>query len=256
MNIDEYRALKAEIESGGAEDAQAEQTPTATLEQEVETTPEVSVQPEPQQVETPTGNPEVQVEPDKLSAYEQELAELRQAKADADKQLQQASIAQEYYNKLMEDPEYAKVFAKDKGLTYIDPKEMEYKQLQDNYNSLLLERDIENMQIKYKDFDANQVIQFAVENSIGKLEDAYLLNKARNGFPQPSQIVDTDALREQIRQDILNELQSSVDTSSMIGTPGGGKPVQASAPELTAQESRVAKGLGMSPAEYAKWKNK
>ena len=270
MNIDEYRAMKAEMEQEqpegtGVENAQIEQSPVVTPEQGTQETEQVQPPSEPATQQEPVGQAEIpstikygeaEYEVESLIKAKEEAEALRQQQAQIQAQLQQTQIAQQYYNKLMENPEYAKAFAQNNGLTYIDPKEQAVQELQSRYNQVLLEREIEVMQIKHKDFNPQEVVKFAYEKGISNLEDAYLLHKARNDSPK-QEAIDINTIREQIRQEIQNELQSNVNTGSLIGgSGGGGKPVQSSAPELSAQEMKVARGLGLSPKEYAFYKNK
>lgn len=270
MNIDEYRAMKAELEqeqvdeTGGVDNAQVEQSSIVTPEQSAEETEQVQPSQEPAveqgtdgQTEVPStikyGEAEYEVE--SLIKAKQEAEVLRQQQMQIQQQLQQAQVAQQYYAKMMENPDYAKAFAQNNGLAYIDPKEQAVQELQSRYNQMLLEREIENMQIKYKDFNPQEVVQFAYNKGIGNLEDAYILMGARNGGNKENP--DLTSIREQIRQEIQNELKLNVNTGSLIGgSGGGGKPVQTSAPELSDQEMKVAKGLGLTPKEYAFYKNK
>lgn len=269
MNIDEYRAMKAELEqeqveqTGGADDAQVEQNPTVTPEQSPEKAEQVQSPQEPAPEQSTDGQTEVpsvikygeaEYEVESLIKAKQEAEILRQQQIEVQRQLQQAQVAQQYYQKLMENPEYAKAFAQNNGLAYIDPKEQAVQELQNRYNQVLLEREIENMQIKYKDFNPQEVVKFAYDKKIGNLEDAYILMNARTGKQETP---DINTIREQIRQEIQNELQLNVNTGSLIGgSGGGGKPVQSNAPELSAQEIKVARGLGLTPKEYAFYKNK
>ena len=271
MNIDEYRAFKAQQEqesAGGAGDVQVEQTTATMPEQNIQETGQVQPTPEQAQIqetvhdepETPqipstikVGDAEYSV--DELIQARTEAETLRQQQAAAAAQLEQAAIAQQYYSKMMENPEYAQAFAQNNGLTYIDPKEQAVQELQQRYDQMLLEREIDNMKLKYQDFDPQEVVKFAVDRQINNLEDAYLLNKARTGSLQQKESIDKDAIAEQIRQEVLAELKSEVNTGSLIGGGGSGKVVQDDTPQLSATEIRVAQGLGMTPLEYAKWKN-
>ena len=270
MNIDEYREMKAEMEkeqadeTGGVDNAQVEQSTAVTPEQSPQETEQVQPSQEPAPEQVPNGQTEVpstikygetEYEVESLIQAKQEAEILRQQQAQVQSQLQQAQVAQQYYAKLMENPDYAKAFAQNNGLTYVDPKEQAVQELQSRYNQMLLEREIENMQIKHKDFNPQEVVKFAYDKGIGNLEDAYILMNARNGGKQENP--DMASIREQIRQEVQNELKSSVNTGSLIGgSGGGGKPIQSSAPELSSQEIKVARGLGLSPKEYAFYKNK
>lgn len=267
MNIDEYLEIKNAEPVEEKPDAQVEHQTAPVVEENIQEAPEASeiVQPEGiEQTQTevdalPQPQTETQqVNFDEYQKAQQELERLRGESATLYKQNQQARIAQEYYNKMMEDPGYAKVFAEKNGLQYVDPAQQAVVELEQKYNDLLLEREIENMQIKYKDFDPQQVIQLAVNKGINSLEDAYLLSKVAGGSTTaPSTgTIDPVSLKEQIRQEVLNELQSNVDTSSMIGASGGGtKRVTENTPQLTQAEKRVAQNMKMTDQEYLKWKN-
>jgi phage I-like protein len=62
-----------------------------------------------------------------------------------------------------------------------------------------------------------------------------------------------DELRAQIRQEIMEELKNnSLQTQSIISSSDQTNSVKEEV-QLSAQEMRVARGLGMSPSEYAKW---
>lgn len=258
MNIDEYLAIKNEPTNEVEEVAQTQSETTDVTQADVPEATEAIVPSQPETVEpteTKTEQPEVTY--DEFVKTQQELEQMRQVSANMNRQIQQAQVAQQYYDKMMQDPGYAKVFAEKNGLTYIDPQQQAVVELEQKYNDLLLQREIENMQIKYPDFDPKEVIQTAVDRGLNSLEDAYVLSKARSkGEAQPIQNTDVNSLKEQIRQELLNELQSGVDTGTLVGASGGGaKPITNDAPSLSSAELRVAQNMKMSPDEYAKWKN-
>ena len=262
MNLDEYRALKAQQTETNGEggDAQIQQPTAETLEASVSQTVEVQPQPvdtaiETPQVETPKtikyGESEYELE--KLIEAQQRAEQLAQEQERLKQEVERADIAQKYFNKMMENPGYAKTFAENNGLEFYDPKDLKIQQLEKQYNKVLLDKEIENLQIKHKDFNPDEIIPFAVQNEIKSLEDAYLLHKTKNGGT--TQTIDADAIKEQIRQELLNELRLNVNTDSIIGTSGTGGIVTAqSAPSLSPAEARVAKSLKMSPEEYIKYK--
>lgn len=258
MNIDEYRAMKAQ------ENEQAPQQPTETPEivtpEVVEpTTPEPT--PDAPIEETPPTQPlEVDIDGKPVPIDELTQGYLRQSDytrktQELARERERIKIAEEYYNALHADPERAKEFASEHKLPYIDPKEMEVKELQSKYEDLLLEKEINLLSTKYPDFDATEVVKTAVEKQLVNLEDAYLLTKSMRSEANVAPPIDIEALSEQIRQQVLQELQSSVDTTSLIGKGGSTKPVTENPVELTPQEAKVARAMKMSPAEYAKWKN-
>lgn len=259
MNIDEYLAIKAsEMESGHV--AQAEQAPTTTIGEGVQETPQGVGAPEPQEPEATVGSEipsvikygEQEFKVEELVQTKQQFEELTKEQQRIQQELEDARVAREYYQAMMKNPAYAKTFAENNGLKFVDPSEQEKLSIERKYNQLLLEREIENMQLKHKDFNPKEVISFAVERNINNLEDAYLLHKARSGGDKE---MDVNALKEQILQEVKNELQYTVNTGSMIGASGGGaKQVQDSAPVLSSHELKIAQNLGLSPQEYAKFK--
>jgi len=64
-----------------------------------------------------------------------------------------------------------------------------------------------------------------------------------------------EKLKEELRKEILKEIESNVETSSII-TPNGGGVVEApDTPTLSQSEIKVATSMGMTPAEYAAWRD-
>lgn len=277
MDLDMYRALKAEEQATQQKEAtpyaQVEHKPVDTLEdflEETGTTPQVATEPVEQTMPPEIAEPTPPVQPEQtnkitydgqeydvadLIKQTAELGTLRQNAERLYKENEKNTTAVQYFNKMMEDPEYAKAFASDRGLPFIDPKDQAVQELEQNYRNLLLERDIQMLQTKHADFDAQSVVQFALDKQIPSLEDAYILHKAQNGNVQHVEQPTPEQLKEQIRQEILAELQSTqVDTGSLIGVNGAGKPVVQSAPQLSAKEISIASEFGLSPADYAKYK--
>lgn len=249
MNLDEYRALKAEQETEGAQaDAQAEQGTTTVSQEVVQETTQEPTAPQAEVGETTT-----QEVPSEVEAIIAERDRLAQEQQQLQRALQEAEEAKVWYSKINEDPDYAKAFAESKGLTYVDPQSKAVQELEQRYQSLLLERDIQNLSIKYKDFDPQTVIQTALDKGIKNLEDAYLLNKST---AQPQQAIDIEAIKEQIRQELQSELQSTVSTTSMIGAGAGSPNVQPTDIELSSKELKIAQNMGMSPKEYHTWKTR
>lgn len=255
MNLDEYRAIKNQTE-GNATNAQTEHQPTQTVEQNVSQTPEVPASPESLAVqETATKI--------KFGEQEYDVEQLVQAKQQADSlaleqerlkdEVAQANLAQQYFNKMMENPTYAETFAQNNGLQYVDPNQQKIQALEKQYNKVLLDQEISNLKTKYDDFNQSEVVKFAVDSGIKNLEDAYLLKKTKSA-ETVAKGMDANAIKEQIRQEILNELRLEVNTTSLIGAGTGGMQTQASAPQLTPAELNVAKRMKMTPEEYLKFK--
>ena len=248
MNIDQYREEQARIQSEleAEQGAQTEQGAVAVVEQGVQET----VQEEQPSTETATETT-AQIEPQPDPRVEELQRQLQEAQG----YLTQAQEAKIWFDKINENPEYAKAFAEDKGLAYIDPKDRAVKEIERRYQDMLVEKEIQALSTKYPDFDPQTVVGTAVQKGLNNLEDAYLLSKVANGgVAEMGNNVDVKALTEQIRQEVLNELQSQVSTTSMIGAGNGSTAVQPSGVELTAKELKVAQEFGISPAEYQKLK--
>lgn len=266
MNIDEYRAMVAQeaeqptIVEGGIADVQTDESATTPIEQAVQTPPQEELTP-------PNGSAEetaiVVPEEIEIDGVKVPVDELRQGylrQQDYTKKTQelarernQTTVAKQYFDAINSDPEFAESVARRFELPYVSAEDAKYQELEKNYNTLVVEREIESLQAKYDDFNAQEVIQTAVSKGMNSLEDAYLLTRAY--APTESPALDINELTEQIRQSVLNELKSEVDTNSIIGSPSGAQPVQSSVVELSAGELKVARGMGLTPQEYSKWKN-
>lgn len=267
MNIDEYRAMVAQeaevpvvTTEGGIPDVQVNQSTTVAPEQTVQTPGETQPIPNDSAIETETAlAPQTVI----LNGVEVPLTEVEQGylrQADYTKKTQdiarinkESEVAKQYFEAINTDPEFAEGIARRFGLPYMTPEEMSRQQLTNDYHSLLLERDVDNLKLKFKDVDVQEVVKTAYENKIDSLEDAYHLLQGRKAATAPP--ADIESLREQIRQEVALELQSNVDTSTTIGTGGTAQQVQSNSPELSAGEMRVAQNMNMTAVEYAKWKN-
>lgn len=270
MNIEEYRAMKAQMEEEAqkeketpttVEDDTPEPTPTDSFEQ-----PESASQPtEEHPSETPTEpTPPQTIEIEGIGEIPiEELAKGYLRQADYTRKTQELAYnrkrieqAQRVYESIIQNPEVAQMLIDDHGLEIQDPRELETEELRDRYHDLLLEREISDLQSRYADFDPMEVLPYAFENKLENLEQAYLLvNQMKVASVQPDP-VDIEALTEQIRLQVLADLQSKVDTSSVIQTGGDSAPVRDNTPTLTQAELKVAKNLRLSPEEYAQWRDK
>lgn len=279
MNIDEYRALKAEealeeqqqtdSQEGEQLNAQAQHQPTTGAEEIIQTEEQINqdtqIQEAPPEATREQGSnlPEfVEVNGEQVPLDELKNGFMRQSDytrktQELARNKEQIEIAQKYYQAVNNDPELAKRIAEEHNLPYISPSDARVKELEAKYNDLLLQQEISNLESKYDDFDTRAVVQTAYEKNITNLEDAYLLMKAANQKETPAQeTIDIEALKEQIRQELLSELKSNTDTTSVIGTGGVATPVTDNEPQLTPAQARVAANMGMSAKEYAKWSKK
>lgn len=119
----------------------------------------------------------------------------------------------------------------------------EYIQEQ-RYNSYVNE-----LKTKYKDFDEDKVLEYAEQHEVYDLEIAYKALKA-DSLKEP----DIDTLKAQIREELLAELkQNSLSTQSIVGSINQ-KPINQTEVSLSSREQRIAKAMGMTNEEYAKWR--
>src|SRR5699024_1006766 len=88
------------------------------------------------------------------SDYTRKTQELSQFK-------QQTEIAQKYYEAIQTDPEFAENIARRFDLPYMTAEEAQYEQLQNELQTLKLERDIDTLKSKYDDVDVQAVLQTA-----------------------------------------------------------------------------------------------
>ena len=83
---------------------------------------------------------------------------------------------------------------------------------------MILQREIESLQTKYKDFEIREVLELASQKEMTNLEDAYLLLKSSKA--PILQSTDVEAMKENLRNEILQELKAEKNTKSII-TPCG-----------------------------------
>ena len=122
------------------------------------------------------------------------------------------------------------------------------KELEEYVENQRYESYINNLKTKYSDFDEETVLGYAQEHDVLDLEIAYKAMKV-DKMKEPN----IDDLRAQIRKEIMDELKNnSLHTQSIISSSDQTNSVKEEV-QLSAQEMRVARGLGMSPSEYAKW---
>lgn len=124
-------------------------------------------------------------------------------------------------------------------------KEMEEFIEEQRYNQY-----ISGLKNKYSDFDEDKVLEYAEKHDVLNLEVAYKAMKAEN-VKEPNM----EELRKQIKEELLNELkQNSLETQSIVGGISQ-KPIkQDDTVNLSSREQRIAKAMGISPSEYAKWR--
>lgn len=279
MNLDEYRALKAqEVEqkdskeeqpnvqtNEGATSTNEQANQTKTEESELRTSNEKQKEDEPassRNEETTPNIPEfIEVDGQKVSVEELKNGYLRQS--DYTKKTQalareqsQLDIAKKYYDAIQTNPELAEEMSKQFNLPHMTPEQAKIQELNATLEDLRLEKEITSLSAKYEDFNEREVLEYAFKNKMENLEDAYHIIKGRSASKETP--VDIHSIKEQIRQELLKELQSTqVDTNSIIQSGGSGKNVPTqNLPQITQRELSIARNMRMTPQEYIKWRDK
>ena len=126
-------------------------------------------------------------------------------------------------------------------------------ELEDYVQEQKYQQYISELKGKFDDFDEDKVLEYAEKHDVYDLEVAYKALKSES-----EEKPNLEDLRKQIREEVKNELlkelkENSQSTNSIIG---GSAPAPATDNEvkLSAKEARVARGMGMTPKEYAQWK--
>lgn len=113
---------------------------------------------------------------------------------------------------------------------------------------------VNNLKTKYNDFDEDKVLKYAEEHDVLDLEIAYKAMKSDSAKPIDEAKIRAE-IEAKVKAEIMQELKNnSLQTQSIISTGDQTSPVEEDV-QLSAQEMKVARGLGMSAKEYAKWAN-
>ena len=139
-----------------------------------------------------------------------------------------------------------------KNLNNFVPDELtkKVKEMEDFIEEQRYEKYVNGLKNKYSDFDEDKVLEYAEKHDVLNLEVAYKAMKAES-VKEPN----IEELRKQIKEELLNELkQNSLETQSIVGGISQ-KPIkQDDTVNLSNRELRIAKAMGLSPSEYAKWR--
>lgn len=273
MNLLEYRAMKAQEQQTDTTPntevqphAQTEQVPTESVQPGVQETPQSeSAQPNVGTEESTPSQPSAEPNPqvfeingEKVSLEELQKGYLRQSDytrktQEVARKERELATAQQIMEQMESNPELA-------AQVGYDPNKAHMDKLQAELFDLRLAQEVNTLSTKYADFDVNEVFNFALERKMENIEDAYLLNKqykelnapqqVNNTQPAPpAQAVDVEALKAQIRAELLAE-----QNTSTIISGGGSAPTPEANVQLTPDELKVAKAFRMTPDEYAKWR--
>lgn len=268
MNIDEFRAIKAQIQQEEStppteqtEPPEAQNTPTNPSQ-----TPPTDPQKPPETTEEtkPTIPDKIQIDGigevtmDELKNGYLRTQDYTRKTQEVSRLRKEAEEAISFYEQIKQDPQILQQIASGRAPMpqQIDPLQAKILELEASLYDMRLENEINRLQDKYPDFEVREVLEVAHEKKIFDLEDAYLLVKSA----KPSPPVNTDELKKQLREEILKEIEADKDaTTTVIASGNSGTVYEDNAPKLTEAEKKVASRMfrkAKDPyAEYEKWKN-
>lgn len=174
------------------------------------------------------------------------------------RQRKEAEEAIRFYEQLKSNPYFAKQVAEQTKTQLppnLDPATAKIMELENKIYDMMLEKEISELTNKYDDFEVKDVLSVAHEKNITNLEDAYLLAKSRKTSDKKEEKVDVSKLKDEIRQELLKELESEKNTKSIISSSDNGAPKDDGLPKLSKQELKIATHMNMTPEEYAKWRD-
>lgn len=254
MNLDEYRAIIAQQAQPQVEQPKVEEQTKPTVVEEPKTEQKEEVKDT--KIEQPT---KIEIDGKELTVEEIKNGMLRQSDytkktQDLARQRKEAEDAIKFYESLKENPQLTEQIKKVTPVpSAIDPNTSKVIELENKMYDMMLEMEIEKLQTKYPDFEAREVLSIASEKGIVNLEDAYLLSKSTK--PQTNN-VDVDKLKNDLRKEILAELDKErEDTKTIITTNGDSAPVITSQPTINEAEKKVARMMKMSENDYVKWRD-
>ena len=109
---------------------------------------------------------------------------------------------------------------------------------------------VKELKDKFEDFNEDEVLEYAEKHEVYDLEIAYKALKS-DKVEKPNM----EEIRRQIKEELLAELkQNSLNTQSVIGV-NSQKPINnGDEVSLSNREQRIARAMGLTPSEYAKWR--
>ena len=245
MNLDEFRALKAQEESQKTEETQV-------AKEEVKTEPTQT-----EEIKVEETNPN-EIEIDGLGKVEiNELKNGYLRQSDYTKKTQEISKLRKEAEEAMKIAEFVKSnpqLAQSIGVEPVNPFMNKISELEEQLYDMKLEKEIETLTNKYSDFEVLEVLQVAHDKGLTNLEDAYKIVKSNKPVIQPS--VNIDEIREQIKNELLKEF--GVDENTKIKTvisSGANAQITNNAPSISEAEAKVAMFMKLTPEEYIKWRD-
>lgn len=173
------------------------------------------------------------------------------------KQREELAEAVEVFNYLKENPQIVQALQviDEQGVVNqgvmqkTTPENAMMKQLYYNQKSMEVDMQLDKLRDKYGEFDAVEVLNMATQLRTEDLEQAYKLAN------YDKIAVDQQKIKEQVKAELKAELeQNRFATQTIVSAPSS--QMQPNLNTLSPEEVRVATGMGLSAADYAKWKNK
>lgn len=253
MNLDEFRALKAQEADAKTQTEQPAQQAIITQQ------PQITEQVAPVVNTIKLG--EEEVTEDQIKEWKagysrtqdytrktQEVSALRKEAHDAIK----------FYDDVRKNPQIINTeYAQQNQL---DPASQRIAELENSIMDMRVQGEVNTLSSKYSDFDVQKVIEVAMSKNLN-LEDAYHVAKgagviATNSPPAVSTPqLDIEEIKKQLRVDLLNEIQKTNNsTTSIISTGGAIATQQSDDKPLSDAELDYCKRSNTNPVDYARWK--
>lgn len=125
------------------------------------------------------------------------------------------------------------------------------EQIESELTSFKIEKEIQELQSKYNDFEVMDVLNVAMEKGFSSLEEAYFFQR---GSKVNNNTVDEAELTKRIREQILAEIEAERKANvSIISSNDISSPQINEQPKLTPEQEKIAREFGMSNEEYLQW---
>lgn len=132
------------------------------------------------------------------------------------------------------------------------------RELENKIAGMELDTQLRELSAKYSDFNETAVIAEAAKRKTTDLEFVYKALRKIDKEGDKVDAKDIEKIKADLRAEIMAELKAP-DTEIPPTMMDGKKPnkpvVETNGPTMTHQEARVAKGMGMTPEEYIKYRD-
>lgn len=264
MNLDEFRALKAQQESEKDKPEEANEEVVVNVKEEPVNNTNIVEEGKDDSTEEPKNtNDKIEINGEEFTIDELKQGYMRQSDytkktQEVSRRERQVEEAIKFMEKVQSNPQVAEELSTHLEMPNLDPSNSRYRDLEDRYFELLINSEVQRLTDKYGSFDVDAVLDVVREHGIEDLEVAYHVVKSREGGGQQGNNIDVKALEEKLREEILSELtarqESEADTSTIVGS-GTGEQIKSNEPKLSKAELKVAKAMGLSPKDYATWRD-